>query len=217
MPRACHAHATCMPCTYMPRACHAHAVMHVPRTRHTPLQASGCRQQCSRKPTRYAGSAALSTSWPGYCSSSTGRRATARHSPSSRSAMHLVYLHPFSCTHVAAPRGCTPWLHLPPVLAMQADGSVTSRELSDFSFAQAQVNMHMGKKVPFAPGASPSPSPSPNASPSPSPSPSPNPNLGALRPRGMHGRWAARPSARAEEWRCRHLACQRTRTQRRAR
>ena len=35
----------------------------------------------------------------------------------------------------------------------QADGSVTSRELGDFSFAQAQVNMHMGKKVPFAPGA----------------------------------------------------------------
>ena len=142
--------------------------------------------------------------------------------------MHLAYLlHAFSCTHLAAPRGCTPWLHLPPVLAMQADGSVTSRELGDFSFAQAQVNMHMGKKVPFAPGASPSPSPSPNASPSPSPSPnaspspspspSPNPNLGALRPRGVHGRRAARPSARAEEWRCRHLACQRTRTQRRAR
>ena len=60
-----------------------------------------------------------------------------------------LWLHP-----VAAPLRCTPcftpWLHLPPVLAMQADGSVTSRELGDFSFAQAQVNMHMGKKVPFA-------------------------------------------------------------------
>ena len=82
--------------------------------------------------------------------------------------MHPLYLlHPFSCTPwlhpLAAPLGCTPcftpWLHLPPVLAMQADGSVTSRELGDFSFAQAQVNMHMGKKVPFAPGANPNPNP----------------------------------------------------------
>jgi len=36
---------------------------------------------------------------------------------------------------------------------MQADGSVITCDLDDFSFAQAQVNMHMGKKVPFAPGA----------------------------------------------------------------
>ena len=27
------------------------------------------------------------------------------------------------------------------------DGEVVTRELDDFSFAQAQVNMHMGKKV----------------------------------------------------------------------
>ena len=142
--------------------------------------------------------------------------------------MHPLYLlHRFSCTPwlhpLAAPLGCTPcftpWLHLPPVLAMQADGSVTSRELGDFSFAQAQVNMHMGKKVPFAPGANPNPNPNLTLTltPSPNPSPSSNPNLGALRPRGVHERRAARPGARAEEWRYRHLACQRTRTQRRAR
>ena len=84
-PCPCTHHTHTMPMhLHMPRACHAHAVMHVPRTRHTPLQASGCRQQCSRKPTRYAGSAALSTNLPGYCSSSTGRHATARLSPSSR-------------------------------------------------------------------------------------------------------------------------------------
>lgn len=34
-----------------------------------------------------------------------------------------------------------------------ADGSVIRREVSDFSFAQAQINAHMGKKVCFAPGA----------------------------------------------------------------
>lgn len=33
------------------------------------------------------------------------------------------------------------------------DGARTTRELDDYSFAQAQVNMHMGKKVCFAPGA----------------------------------------------------------------
>ena len=33
------------------------------------------------------------------------------------------------------------------------DGTISTRELDDFSFAQAQINMHMGKRVCFAPDA----------------------------------------------------------------
>lgn len=34
-----------------------------------------------------------------------------------------------------------------------ADGTFATRELPECSFVQAQVNMHMGKRVPFAPSA----------------------------------------------------------------
>lgn len=61
--------------------------------------------------------------------------------------------------NLCTPLGACPPTKRPPGRApartvIGPDGVAFARELDDFSFAQAQVNMHMGKKVCFAPDAS---------------------------------------------------------------